>query len=253
VNARPAKERIWTLIKRLTPTPLSEPLRRLRNILRPSEARDPKELTRDALLTSHSQISGFELVVIPGSPHRSNEALDASFYDRQHLDAQYRQNNWLLDQVPVLKRANPGTVIEVGCGNGRFLRAMAPHVRKVIGIDWAFSPELTGLPGNVQLLRLDIVSGQIPAGDLICSADVLEHLAPRDVEPVVAKLTRTAAYQHHVIACYDDGHSHLSILPPVAWFALFRKHSPDIYLSDVYCRRNDPSQIVCIVSNLSRG
>ena len=253
MNAHRATERIWTLIKRLTPRPLKVPLRRLRSTLRRRESPDANKQTRDALLISHSQISGFELVVIPGDPHRPNEALDASFYDRQHRDLQYRQNNWLLDQVPVLRRPNLGTVIEIGCGNGRFLRAMALHARTVIGVDWALSPELTGLPDNVQLLRLDIVTGQLPMGDLICSADVLEHLAPRDVDPVVAKLARTAAYQHHVIACYDDGHSHLSILPPVAWLALFRKHSPGVYLSDVYYRRNDPSQIVCIVSNLPRG
>src|SRR5688572_31260416 len=37
----------------------------------------------------------------------------------------------------ILKRPNLETVIEIGCGNGRFLRALAPYARKVIGIDWA--------------------------------------------------------------------------------------------------------------------
>ena len=29
---------------------------------------------------------------------------------------------------------------------------------------------------------------------------------------------------------------------------MFRKYDHTAYLSDVYCRRNDPAQIVCIVS-----
>ena len=199
---------------------------------------------------SHSQMSGFELVLVPGKPHRPPQALNASFYDRQHLDSQYRENNWLLDQLHTLRRSKPRTVIEIGCGNGRFLRAMAPYAETVIGLDWARSPELADLPDNVSVLRLDVATAEIPPGDLICSADVLEHLPPCDVDPVVAKLVKAGAHQHHVIACYDDGHSHLSLLPPAAWLAVFRRHAPGAYLADVYCRRNDPAQIVCVVSTL---
>ena len=248
-----ATDRIWMLIKKCVPRSLRRHLRNSRDSWRLTHNQAQKTFTRDALLISHSQISGFELVLVPGQPHRPNHALDSSFYDRQHQDLQYRENNWLLDQLHILTGSNLGTVIEIGCGNGRFLRAVAPHARKVIGIDWARSPELSNLPFNVDVLRLDVATTPIPSGDLICSADVLEHLAPRDVEPVVAKLISAGPYQHHVIACYDDGHSHLSILPPAAWLAVFRKYDHTAYLSDVYCRRNDPAQIVCIVSNLTPG
>jgi cyclopropane fatty-acyl-phospholipid synthase-like methyltransferase len=148
---------------------------------------------------------------------------------------------------------SPRTVVEIGCGNGRFLRAAAPHAEKIIGVDWAQSPELSNLPDNAEVLRLDVVTGAIPSGDLICSADVLEHFAPRDVDLVVSKLVSAGPYQHHVIACYDDGHTHLSILPPAAWLAVFRKHCKSAYLANVYYRRNDPTQIVCVVSNLPPG
>jgi len=37
-------------------------------------------------------------------------------------------------------------------------------------------------------LRQNVVTDTIPAGDLICSADVLEHFAPRDIDAVVSKL-----------------------------------------------------------------
>jgi cyclopropane fatty-acyl-phospholipid synthase-like methyltransferase len=163
----------------------------------------------------------------------------------------YRRNNWLLDQLAILERLNPRTVVEIGCGNGHFLRAIAPCADNVIGIDWAESPELSNLPDNVEFLRLDVVSARIPSGDLICSADVLEHFAPRDVDLIVEKFVSAGRFQHHVIACYDDGHTHLSILPPAGWLAVFRKHCPGAYLADVSYRRQDPTQIVCVVSNVA--
>ena len=226
--------------------------RRVRAALESGSTAEQLKVARKALLLSHSQVLGFDLVPVPRQPHRPAEALTSAFYDRQHEDVQYRQNNWLLDQLPVLTRIHPRTVIEIGCGNGHFLRAAAPHVQQLIGVDWAQSPELIDLPANVQVLQLDVVTGRIPSGDLVCSADVLEHFAPADVDGVVSKLASAGRYQHHVIACYDDGHTHLSILPPAGWLAVFRKHCESVYLADVHYRRNDPAQIVCVVSNLPR-
>jgi SAM-dependent methyltransferase len=240
--------RAW--IKRCIPAPLRSRWRALRNVLGGPIRKDDVKIAREALRISHSQISGFDLVLVPRRPHRSGQNLTSAFYDRQHQDAAYRTNNWLLDQMDVLKEARCGTIVEIGCGNGRFLRAIAPHAAQVIGVDWAQSPELLDLPPNVSVLHADVVTSAIPAGDLLCSADVLEHFAPGDVDRVVAKLVAAAPHQHHVIACYDDGHTHLSILPPAAWLAVFRRHCPPAYLSAVEYRRNDPTQIVCVVSNL---
>jgi SAM-dependent methyltransferase len=242
--------RVWIYVKSRIPAALRARLRAVLRMPGPHVEHHRAELDRRALLISHSQISGFDLVLVPGQPHRPNAALDSAFYDRQHEDAEYRQNNWLLDQLTLLKAIQPRTVVEIGCGNGRFLRAVAPYVASVVGVDWAQSPELLDLPANVTVLRLDVVAAPIPCGDLICSADVLEHFAPRDLDQVISKLARAGPYQHHVIACYDDGHTHLSLVPPVGWLALFRKHCPTAYLADVHYRRNDPTQIVCIISNL---
>lgn len=235
------------------PKSIRSRLRGFRAVLNRSRAPSQLDIAQRALLISHSQISGFDLVAVPGQPHRPPDALTSSFYDRQHHDIHYRENNWLLDQLHMLERIRPRTVVEIGCGNGRFLRAAAPSVERLIGIDWAQSPELFDLPDNVEVLRLDVVTGTIPCGDLVCSADVLEHFNPRDVDLVVSKLVSAGAYQHHVIACYDDGHTHLSILPPAGWLAVFRKHCKTVYLADVHCRRDDPTQIVCVVSNLPRA
>ena len=239
-------------ITRCIPQGLRAPLRAVRNVFRRGNHKDAVQIARAALRISHSQISGFDMVLVPRTPHRPSQPLTSSFYERQHYDADYRTNNWLLDQFAVLSAAKCSTIVEIGCGNGRFLRAIAPHATRVIGVDWASSPELIDLPANVSVFCSDVVSGTIPAGDLLCSADVLEHFAPTDVDGVVAKLAGAAPYQHHVIACYDDGHTHLSILPPAAWLAIFRRHCSTVYLAEVSYRRNDPAQIICVVSNLPR-
>ena len=245
--------RAWTYVKRRLPASIKTRVRGMLATLVRDDGHARMERDRRALLISHSQISGFDLVLIPGQPHRPDAALDSSFYTRQHEDTEYRRNNWLLDQLTILKAIAPETVIEIGCGNGRFLTAVAPYAATVVGIDWAPSPELLDLPDNVSVLRRDVVTEPIPRGDLVCSADVLEHFAPRDVDLVVSKLVAAGPYQHHVIACYDDGHTHLSIVPPVGWLAVFRKHCSTAYLADVHYRRNDPHQIVCTISNLPRG
>jgi SAM-dependent methyltransferase len=240
--------RIW--VRRYVPKPLLGPLRRVWRALGRGEREEELLVARRALLLSHSRISGFNLELVPGDPHRPDETLTASFYDQQHEDADYRRNNWLLDQVEIVTRIAPRTIVEIGCGNGRFLRAVAPYAAQVIGVDWAHSPELVDLPDNVRVLRVNVAAGAVPAGDVICSADVLEHFAPRDVDAVVSKLVGAGPFQHHVIACYDDGHTHLSILPPAAWLAIFRKYCPTAYLAAVDYRRCDPTQIVCVVSNV---
>lgn len=240
--------RMWA--RRCIPEPLRVPLRRIRRVLGRRESEEELEIARRALLLSHSRMSGFDLVLVPGDPHRPDAGLTSAFYDRQHEDADYRRNNWLLDQVAIVKNIAPRTIVEIGCGNGRFLRAVAPYATQVIGVDWAHSPELVDLPDNVSVLRQNVATDAIPAGDLICSADVLEHFAPRDIDPVVSKLVGAGRFQHHVIACYDDGHTHLSILPPAAWLAIFRKYCPTARLAAVDYRRCDPTQIMCIVSNL---
>src|SRR5215208_4272598 len=110
--------RAWA--RRCIPEPLRAPLRRIRRVLGRDESEEELQIVRRALLLSHCRISGFDLVLVPGEPHRPDEALTSAFYDRQHEDADYRRNNWLLDEVAIIKNMTPRTIVEIGCGNGRF-------------------------------------------------------------------------------------------------------------------------------------
>ncbi len=165
-------------------------------------------------------------------------------------DNSYQQNNWLVEKLEDILAAKPKTVIELGCGNGKFVKHIAPHVDRVLGIDWAKSPLLEPLPNNADFSKSDFLRHELISADLICSADVLEHFEPNEIVPLLAKMKSSALLQYHVISCYDDGHSHLSIMSPGVWLAMFRKFDENFQLADVTIRRNDPKQIICTITNI---
>ncbi|MGV2982036.1 hypothetical protein ACERNI_17850 [Camelimonas sp. ID_303_24] len=129
------------------------------------------------------------------------------------------------------------------------MRDVAPHVQNAIGLDWAISPLTSDMPSNACVRKLDITKDRLPVADLICSADVLEHFHPDVVESVVEKIHRSGRYNYDVIACYDDHHSHLTIVSPGEWLYLFRQSSPEYKLLDVRPRHNNPDQLVAVVAN----
>lgn len=170
-------------------------------------------------------------------PHRkrntlkhSGAPLDAAYYQRLHETSRgYQRNNWLADD-PELLNADAKTIIELGCGNGRFLAQALGHFETVCGCDWALSPvlmrTLTHHP-NLRFLKLDLIHDALPLGfDLACSGDFLEHLPPHCLDTVLATIDGCAASAYHKIACFDDGHAHLSILPPADWLERFRRIDP---------------------------
>lgn len=185
---------------------------------------------------------------------RARGGIDRSYYEGLHtqLDA-YQRNNWLVSEVDSIVLEEPKSVVELGCGNGSFLRAIAPHVESVIGIDWAKSPRLEPLAENASFRQGDLLEDDIPQADLVCSADVLEHFEPDEIPLLIAKAMAAAPLQYHVVACYDDTHSHLTVMPPGAWLATFRKFDGMFQLRRVGIRRDDPEQQICTIANFETG
>jgi peptidoglycan hydrolase CwlO-like protein len=179
---------------------------------------------------------------------------DAAYYQHQHDEcAAYRENNWLLENFDVVKQLPGSSIAEFGCGNGRFLEAAASHFADVYGFDWAEAPHLCDVVGrhsNVHFEKRDLVR-EFPKirTHIASSADFLEHLMPSDVGRVIRQMHRSAAVNYHVIACYDDTHSHQTLMPPEEWLRLFRQCSPDYYVLRAWHRDNDPNKLVCIVTN----
>jgi SAM-dependent methyltransferase len=191
------------------------------------------------------------------TPNRNH--VDASYYQNLHDTNQaFIVNNWLLTDVAQLRKKAKDTesVLELGCGNGRFLEAAADHWRFVTGIDWAKSRYLEGVlreNSNVSFIQADISTLKLTQDyGLVVSADFLEHLPTELLPGVIAESLRAGRFSFHKIACYDDGHSHLSILPPETWLGLFHAHplGRSMRITSVEPRKGNKDNLVITVSNL---
>ncbi|MCZ7887196.1 hypothetical protein [Agrobacterium salinitolerans] len=186
-------------------------------------------------------------------PADKRAQVDAGYYDKMHAEELgYIENNWLIEYIPLLAAQGGRTIVEIGCGNGKFLRAAAPAFESVIGVDWVQTATLPLELENVTFKRADLSRDGLPSGDLMCSADVLEHISGDGISSLIAKMVSAAPQQFHVIACYDDNHSHLAVYDPGTWLALFRKHMPDVRLHKIEGRYFDSSRPVCVITNLPR-
>ncbi|MCP8894488.1 hypothetical protein KYK29_06050 [Shinella daejeonensis] len=203
---------------------------------------------RDAI-DSELLRSGYASGLDSSVRHRN---ITASDYQMLHdNDEGYQTNNWLVDHSDIIMSANPKTIVELGCGNGKFLHKIASSsVERIIGLDWARSPLLDELPSKVEFVQTNALTDEIYEGDICCSADVLEHFKPQDLPNIIHKLHHSAQINYHVIACYDDGHSHCAVLHPGQWLALFKTISQRYELAAIIPRRGRPDQIVCVITNL---
>jgi SAM-dependent methyltransferase len=170
----------------------------------------------------------------------------------------YQQNNWLIEDLPRLVGAGGTSIVEVGCGNGLFLERAAKHWQDVTGVDWVRSPilerVLTDNP-SIRFVQHDVVTFAVERPcDLLVSADVLEHLSPAALPTVISRLHAAARCNYHKIACYDDGHSHLSVFGPRAWLRLFESAAPDSgYRIVGRGYRDERRKKSVVISNLDQG
>lgn len=184
-------------------------------------------------------------------------APDARYYQQLHDEnPAFQRNNWMVDELPRLRPLGGRSLLEVGCGNGRFLDVAAAHWARVVGTDWARSPHLDAVlaaHANVSFVLADATSDALPGGfDIVCSADFLEHLPEEALPGVLTRLLAAGRWNLHKIACYDDGHSHLSILPPDRWLALWHA-SPggqSMRVLQTTLRKGQADKIVLLVGNL---
>jgi SAM-dependent methyltransferase len=180
-------------------------------------------------------------------PIEVRDDLGADYYQTLHEKNQaYQMNNWLIDQKRLRDLIAGKTVMELGCGNGRFTAEAAKTAAHVYGVDWAKSPQFDDTPENVTFVEADALNAPLPAADVACSGDVLEHFKPETIPGLIAKLHACAPVNYHVIACYDDKHSHLTVEPKEWWLEQFVAHDPK------YKLLNDGSERrpIAIVSNV---
>lgn len=183
-------------------------------------------------------------------PGERRPYMTADYYADLHESSEgYQGNNWLVPEIEDVLSCRPTSLLEIGFGNGRFLRTAAERVERVIGVDWVASPIAKDMPENVELVIADATKQGLPSVDLACSADVLEHFAPENIDGVLARLHAAGPFNFHVIACYDDKHSHLSIFAPEEWLERFRRLSPAYRLRKTIDRQEDGTKQVAVISN----
>lgn len=180
-----------------------------------------------------------------------NPVRDAAYYQACHdSNVAYQDNNWLLDELDRIVAFGATSLLELACGNGRFLDRAAGHFAKVYGCDWAVSPRLERVLGehpNVTFFRTDLYADLPPCdAELVVSADFLEHIAPEALSSVIARIDTLAPRAFHKIACYDDGHSHLSVFEPRIWLSLFHATNRDYRIERVENRHGDPHRQIAV-------
>ena len=180
---------------------------------------------------------------------------DASYYQKLHDHQElFQQNNWMVPELDTLRQFDARSVVELGCGNGKFLAAAANHFERIVGIDWARAPAIEATLAahhNTRFFQADLIDGFPDVGtfDLLLSADFLEHLPTASIPSALARYQSRARFHFHKIACYDDGHSHLTIQDPVDWLAMFKSISSSYSIFSIEKRRGDPKSLVCCITN----
>lgn len=155
---------------------------------------------------------------------RQSDTHNACYYQDLHDTSEaYQYNNWLIGEKLLQEMIFGKTIIEIGCGNGYFLREASKIAKSVHGIDWAISPCMDNLPPNVTFTQIDLLLESIPKADVLCSGDVLEHFPEASLNMLIERILTAAPIQYHVIACFDDNHSHLTIKKPDWWLRKFQE------------------------------
>ena len=177
-------------------------------------------------------------------------SFNAEYYQLVHeSNDAFSNNNWLMEDFDFIESQNAKIISELACGNGEFTKAISRVCDHVYALDWAASPELGNLPHNVTFMQVDIARSDIPKTDLVCSGDFLEHLPTNLLPEIIEKIINSAPKGYHKVACYDDGHSHLSVLSPWHWLDLFKRIDGSYFVDKVEFRDGRFDKLVIVLTN----
>lgn len=208
---------------------------------------------QDYALRHHSGYLGEKSrLSIPVHPSLEGEQIELRHvYETLHKENHdFQTNNWMLEDLPYLQTLNIDSIVEIGCGNGRFAIEAAKHFKLVTAIDWAASPVITSsnLPENLKYIVSDVSQANIPASSAVVSADFFEHIATNQILPLVEKLACAAPIQFHKIACYPDSRGlHLVVQSPEEWLEIFKQVDKAFIIHKIEYRRGRNDQPVVTI------
>lgn len=127
--------------------------------------------------------------------------------------------------VPVVcELLNPGSVLDVGCGYGEWLRVFERYTRRVVGVDIATGEELNGLTAP-RFYRHDLTEPlELNVSfDLVVCLEVGEHLPEKSADTLIDTLVRHARRWIMFSAAVPGqaGTGHINLQPHAYWHAKF--------------------------------
>ena len=172
-------------------------------------------------------------------------------------DVGYINNNWLLPELNYLSTISSGNLLEIGCGNGKFIKEALQYFKTVFGIDLVLSNGTKNIldetPRNFEFIQANLNDAfpKLPSDiDLVVSADVLEHFNIPTLTNIIKSIDHISK-SYHKIACYDDGISHITIMPPEKWLIFFKSINQEYQILKTEKRNNNINhQIVTISKGL---
>jgi SAM-dependent methyltransferase len=166
----------------------------------------------------------------PAAPPPTATPYDREFYDGQ-VEGSYRSARRIVPLV--LDLLEVGSVLDVGCGLGTFLRAFQENgVRHVLGVDGDHVPASRLLIDPSRFRSADLARGLDVAGrfDLAVSLEVAEHLPAERAAGFVADLCRAADVVLFSAAIPGQGGTHhVNEQWPSWWAVRFRAHGYEAF------------------------
>lgn len=170
--------------------------------------------------------------------------MNKDYYQNLHeTNSAYQNNNWLLPYIDHILKFEGDTILEIGCGNGKFTSIIQNYYSRAIGLDFAKSPLLDP---SIEFIQCDALKYDYSDIDIVCSADVLEHFDGDQLDILLTNIINNVKDHFHVIACYDDHHSHQTVMTPEKWIELFSEFGEFHY----YPSQNSKGYPILIVSTL---
>jgi glycosyltransferase involved in cell wall biosynthesis/SAM-dependent methyltransferase len=180
---------------------------------------------------------------------------------RGRMDGGYGRACWGEGILECLAQWQVQSLLDVGCGYGRFCDAASRFVPRVIGLDIA-SVASGNVIDNPAIKFIDGEAKSLPIPDRsvewVTSFDCLEHCLEEDIDTVLAEFNRVSTRGFIMSISYDPDSCagvplHMTVRPEVWWIEKLRRYGkvtkegrvPITGVSYLICRKPVPKRVIC--------